>query len=58
MAESKKQVPDEASSKPKQPLNLNDLASNPMRVGMARLSKQAKGDLKQKKSKKKHWWSR
>lgn len=47
-------VPDQEAQK-KSPLNLNDLASNPMRVGMARLTKQEKTDSK---SKKRHWWSR
>ncbi|WP_159459283.1 hypothetical protein [Secundilactobacillus mixtipabuli] len=39
----------------KNPLNLNDLASNPMRVGMERLQQEKKA---QPKRQKKHWWSR
>ncbi|WP_179211622.1 hypothetical protein [Secundilactobacillus pentosiphilus] len=46
--------PDEPDLK-KTPLNLNELAANPMRVGMARLGK---GKQPQSKQPKKHWWSR
>lgn len=46
--------PDEPELK-KPPLNLNELAANPMRVGMARLGKDKQSQLKRQK---KHWWSR
>ncbi|MCH5462345.1 hypothetical protein HC026_04445 [Lactobacillus sp. LC28-10] len=47
---------DSDENQPKQtPLNLNDLASNPMRVGMARLGKDKRPKSAQPK---KHWWTR
>ncbi|MTV82064.1 hypothetical protein [Secundilactobacillus folii] len=42
------------ADKKQPPLNLNDLAANPMRVGMERLARR-KPALK---SKKRHWWSK
>ncbi|MFC6255108.1 hypothetical protein ACFP1H_11005 [Secundilactobacillus hailunensis] len=55
MTESKNSDTQDQPTPAKTPLNLNDLASNPMRVGMARLGKRKRP---QAKSKKKHWWSR
>ncbi|WP_203649917.1 hypothetical protein [Secundilactobacillus yichangensis] len=55
MSDSNKQDKSAEPDSVKTPLNLNDLASNPMRVGMARLGKPEHSQSKQPK---KHWWSR
>lgn len=55
MTESKKNDSQDELTPAKKPLNLNDLASNPMRVGMERLAQEKKVQTKQHK---KHWWSR
>ncbi|WP_180245639.1 hypothetical protein [Secundilactobacillus silagincola] len=55
MTESQKNDTPDEPAPAKKPLNLNDLASNPMRVGMERMAQEKKSQTKQQK---KHWWSR
>lgn len=58
MTDSDKKLSDETPEK--KPLNISDLAMNPMRVGMDRWAddKKRRGLTDDAKPKKRHWWSR